>query len=70
MGTIVNEGRSLDIPMTFLGESTHIAKVYQEDPDRMRNVVIDSQEVTATSTITAKMGSGGGHAIWIYPSKK
>mgnify|MGYP002626688132 CR=1 FL=1 len=68
VGTIVNDGIELDIPMDFLGDGTYTAKVYKEDPNRNRDVIIQSHTRTSGCTLTATMSSGSGHAIWIYPN--
>ena len=70
VGTITNEGRSLDIPFAFLGPGEYTARVYREDPSNRRHVEMETVDVTASSTMTASMNSGGGHAMWIYPSRR
>ena len=68
VGTITNDGRTLDIPLSFLGDGTYTAKVYKEDPANKKQVTIETVDVTSSSDITAKMSEGSGHAIWIYPT--
>jgi alpha-glucosidase len=68
VGTITNEGRSLDIPLDFLGSGTYTAKVYKEDPGNKKQVTIETVTVASSSVITASMSSASGHAIWIYPT--
>ncbi|WP_145096851.1 glycoside hydrolase family 97 protein [Rosistilla carotiformis] len=65
VGTIVNEARSLDIPLDFLGPGTYTAKIYAEDPKDKKLVRIESREVTSSDTLTATMSAGSGQAIWI-----
>ncbi|MFC1766895.1 glycoside hydrolase family 97 C-terminal domain-containing protein [Planctomycetota bacterium] len=67
VGTIVDDGINLNIPLDFLGEGIYTAKIYKEDPANKKYVVIESRVVTSTSTITATMSSGSGHAMWIIP---
>ncbi len=69
VGTITNDGRSLDIPLSFLGDGTYTAKVYKEDSGDKKRVTIELFDVTCNSTITASMSAGSGHAIWIYPTE-
>ena len=68
VGTITDDARKLDIPLSFLGPGAFTAKVYKEAPGNRKAVAIESREVTSASTITAAMSSGSGHAIWIFPS--
>ncbi|PHQ34257.1 glycoside hydrolase family 97 protein [Rhodopirellula bahusiensis] len=67
VGSIVNEARSLDIPLDFLGPGEFVAKIYAEDPDDKKQVIIQSRQVTSNSKLTATMGAGGGCAIMISP---
>ncbi|MCA9146841.1 MAG: glycoside hydrolase family 97 C-terminal domain-containing protein, partial [Planctomycetales bacterium] len=67
VGTIVNEARSLDIPLDFLGPGEFTAKIYAENPDDKKLVTIKSLQVTSDSSLTATMSSGSGCAIWISP---
>ncbi|HBE64476.1 MAG TPA: alpha-glucosidase [Rhodopirellula baltica] len=67
VGTIVNEARSLDIALNFLGPGEFDAKIYAEDPDDKKQVVIQSCQVTSDSKLTATMSSGSGCAIMISP---
>ena len=68
VGTITNDSKTLDIPLSFLGSGTYKAKVYKEDPANKKYVVIETLNVTSANTITATMSSGSGHAIWIFPT--
>lgn len=68
VGTIVNEARSLDIPLNFLGSGSYTAKIYAEDPQNIKDVAIELREVTSSSTVTATMSAGSGHAMWIVPT--
>ena len=68
VGTIVNEERTLDIPLEFLGSGAFTAKIYAENPDDKKLVTISSRQVTAKDSITATMSSGSGCAILISPT--
>ncbi len=68
VGTIVNEARSLDIPLDFLGPGSFTATIYAEHPDDKKLVTIESRQVTSSSSLTAKMSSGSGCAILISPT--
>ena len=67
VGTIVNEGRELDIPLDFLGPGQFTAQIYSEDPDDTKLVTIKTKQVTSSSSLKATMADGGGHAVWIFP---
>ena len=67
VGTIVANAVNLDIPLSFLGEGTFTAKIYQEDPSQKKNVVIETLEVSSTSVLSANMSAGSGHAVWLFP---
>jgi alpha-glucosidase len=69
VGSITNDSKRLDIPLGFLGSGTYTAKVYKEDLADKKKVTIEVIDVTSSSTITASMSSGSGHAIWIYPTE-
>ncbi|MCM2372844.1 glycoside hydrolase family 97 protein [Aporhodopirellula aestuarii] len=68
VGTIVNEPRSLDIPLDFLGPGEFTAKIYAENPEDKKLVTIESRAVTSSSSLTATMSSGSGCAIMISPT--
>lgn len=68
VGTIVDESRNLEIPLSFLDDRNYIAKIFKEDPKRKKNVAIESIKVNSNSKINATMSSGSGHAMWIYPA--
>tara|TARA_A100001391_G_scaffold195897_2_gene173743 strand:+ start:1607 stop:3481 length:1875 start_codon:yes stop_codon:yes gene_type:complete len=68
VGTIVNGARSLEIPLNFLGRGSYTAKIYAEDPNSKKRVIVESRSVTSDDSLTATMSSGSGHAIWISPA--
>jgi alpha-glucosidase len=70
VGTIVDEARTLDIPLEFLGGGNYTAKIYAENPENKKAVTIESRDVTSASSIKATMSSGSGHAIWISPTER
>ena len=67
VGTIVDEAVRLEIPLSFLGEGTFTARVYKEDPNEKRNVLIEAQEVDSSVVLNAHMSAGSGHAVWLVP---
>ena len=62
--------RELLIPLGFLGEGTFTAEIYHDSPDVAINPTrVKTREVTVTAsdTLRAPMGPGGGYAVKIYP---
>lgn len=65
-------GRSLDIPLSFLGTGTYRAEIWadayeaDEYPDRLMK---SEQEVSSADKLTARMAPGGGHIIRLVPKK-
>jgi len=62
--------RSLDIPLSFLGEGKHKAEVYEDAPDAGRpptHVDICQETVDATSPMKANLAAGGGFAVHFVP---
>ncbi|TWT55719.1 glycoside hydrolase family 97 protein [Allorhodopirellula solitaria] len=68
VGTIVNEARSLEVPLDFLGPGEFTATVFAEDPENMKLVTIESRQVNSASSLTATMSAGSGCAILISPT--
>ncbi len=69
VGTIVNEARSLDIPLDFLGDGAFTATIYAEDPNDKKLVTIQSRQVTSSTSLKPSMSSGSGNAILISPTR-
>lgn len=58
--------RSLEIPLTFLGQGNFTAEIYAdaEDADRSpKNVSITSQPVDSSTKLKAALAPGGGYAV-------
>jgi len=72
VGTLTNEeGRTLKIPLDFLGEGRYVAHVYGDAPlgDTSRtHVTISRHLVDASTVIRASMAPGGGQAMRIVPA--
>ncbi len=66
VGTLTNEARELEIPLSFLGKGKYVAELYVEDSSDKLLVELKEIEVTKKSVIKAVMSEGGGHAIRIY----
>jgi alpha-glucosidase len=73
VGTITNQdGRTLDVPLQFLGNGEYEATIYADssDADPITNpaaLAVDTSTVTAADTLTAKLVSGGGQAVKLSP---
>ena len=62
--------RELRIPLRFLGPGSYQAEVYadiQGDPAGVRRQVL---RVRSSDVVTARLASGGGHVMRIYPEKR
>jgi alpha-glucosidase len=67
VGAMTNEeGRTVAVPLSFLGVGRFTATVWQDgaDPNDVRRTV---QQVSAGNSLTLKLASGGGAAIVIVP---
>jgi len=73
VGSATDEhGRTLSIPLDFLGEGEYEATLYEDAPDAhyLKNreaYSIRHLTVTAKSVIQAKLAPGGGHCIKLVP---
>jgi len=73
VGTITNQdGRTLNVPLQFLGDGTYEATVYSDGPDadpidNPTAMTVETRTVTASDTIEAEMVSGGGQAVKLSP---
>jgi alpha-glucosidase len=73
MGTITNQdGRTLDAPLSFLGDGAYEATIYADGPDadpttNPQALAVDTVTVTASDTLDAEMVSGGGQAVKLSP---
>lgn len=67
------EGRTLEIPLDFLGEGRYEAAIWQdayESADYPRELMKATQTVTARDTLTAKMAPGGGYVARLTPVRE
>lgn len=71
IGIINNhEARTIDLPLTFLEEGTHIADIYADgedaetNPNQLRKEI---KQVTNKSIITTNVAGGGGSVMRIQP---
>ncbi len=72
VGSITNwNPRTVQLPMTFLGEGKYTAEIYADAPDAgsdATHTTITKQPVDRSTTLEIKMAPGGGNAIWIHPA--
>jgi alpha-glucosidase len=63
--------RELDVPLTFLGDGTYTAEIYEDadDADKYpKNARVLKKTVTAKSTLHLKLAPGGGYAVQFVPA--
>lgn len=73
VGTITNQdGRTVDVPLSFLGDGPYEATIYSDGPDAdpIENptaMTVETTTVSAADTLEAEMVSGGGQAVKLSP---
>ncbi len=73
VGTITNQdGRTLDVPLSFLGDGDYEATIYSDGPDadpitNPQDMEKRTTTVTRSDTLVAEMVSGGGQAVRLVP---
>jgi alpha-glucosidase len=71
VGSITNwDGRTVRVPLSFLGEGKYTAEIYADAPDAGENAThteFSKQTVDRSTVLDVRMVSGGGNAIWIHP---
>jgi alpha-glucosidase len=71
IGSITNwDSRSVQLPLSFLGEGKFTAEIYADAPDAAANAThtaFMTQPVDKGTVLDVHMVSGGGNAIWIHP---
>ena len=63
-------GRTLEIPLDFLGEGKYCAKIYCDSADAddyPEHARVEEREVTAKDILVANMASGGGYVAHLHP---
>lgn len=73
IGSITNwDARSVQVPLSFLGEGKYTAEIYADAPDAATNAthtVFTTRAVDRSTVLDVHMVSGGGNAIWIHPAR-
>jgi alpha-glucosidase len=73
IGSITNwSNRSVQLPLTFLGEGKYVAEIYADAPDagtEPTHTTFAKQAVDRDTILQVQMASGGGNAIWIHPAE-
>jgi alpha-glucosidase len=71
IGSITNwDGRTVRVPLDFLGEGKYVAEIYADAADAGENAThteFSKQTVDRGTVLDVRMVSGGGNAIWIHP---
>jgi len=71
LGAITNwDARTVQVPLSFLGEGKYTAEIYADAPDAATNAThttFTTQPVTRSTVLDIKMAPGGGNAIRIHP---
>jgi len=71
IGSITNwDARTMQLPLSFLGEGKYKAEIYADAPDAATNAThtaFTTQQVDKSTVLDVHMVSGGGNAIWIHP---
>src|SRR4051794_12506192 len=71
VGAITNwDARTVQVPLSFLGEGKYTAEIYADAPDAGTNAThttFTKQPVDRSTVLDVKMAPGGGNAIWIHP---
>ena len=65
IGTLTNQARTLNIPLSFLKSGNYIAKIFKENTSNKLLVDMETIEVTAQDKLEAIMSDGSGYAVWI-----
>jgi len=72
VGSITNwNARTVQVPLSFLGEGKYIAEIYADAPDAgsdATHTTFTRQAVDRSTTLEVKMAPGGGNAVWIHPA--
>ncbi len=64
-------GRTLKIPLDFLGPGRYTAEIYSDSPKANlypTNIIVTREYVTKNDTLRAVLGPGGGYVARIFPS--
>lgn len=73
LGSLTNwAARDLQIPLSFLGEGSYRAEIYQDAPDAAENpthVSIQKQTVKSSDHLSLHLAGGGGCAIRFVPNQ-
>ncbi len=73
VGSITNwDARTVQVPLSFLGEGKYTAEIYADAPDAGTNAThttFSKQPVDRATVLEVKMAPGGGNAIWIHPAQ-
>ncbi|HEX8325254.1 MAG TPA: glycoside hydrolase family 97 C-terminal domain-containing protein, partial [Tepidisphaeraceae bacterium] len=72
IGSITDDAREIDVPLTFLGTGSYAAEVYADGPNaatQPKDSVVNKETVTAASVLKLKLAPGGGAAVRLTPAQ-
>jgi alpha-glucosidase len=70
LGSITDDARELDVPLSFLGSGAYDAEIYADGPDaaaQPKDSVVEKRRVNAQTVLKLKLAPGGGSAIRLVP---
>jgi alpha-glucosidase len=62
------EGRTLKIPLSFLGPGQYQAELYRDDPSSSRRLERVTRNVAAQDVLTVDLAAAGGLLIHVSPA--
>lgn len=69
VGSITDENaRTLDLALDFLPAGRTYRAQILRDGDDLKEVIVETMDVTRDTIITAEMQPSGGHAMWLEPA--
>ena len=70
LGSITDDARELDVPLSFLGSGAYDAEIYADGPNaaaQPKDSVVEKRRVNAQTVLKLKLAPGGGSAIRLVP---
>jgi alpha-glucosidase len=72
VGSITDDAREIDVPLSFLGSGSYAAEIYSDGPNaatQPKDSTLAKQSVNARSVLKLKLAPGGGTAIRLTPAR-
>lgn len=70
VGSITDDPRQLEVPLSFLGSGSYDAQIYSDGPNaaaQPTDSTVEKRRVSAQTVLTLKLAPGGGAAIRLTP---